>query len=508
MANRKSKTKQKEKDHTIILLTVLGLISVVFVAVIIVQFFILDNGVQNMVGTGTVINGVNLTGMNKAEAVESLNNYFNEKADNFVLTLTYGENDYTFTKEDFEVNSDIHTIIDAAQIHANETNTKEKQINLINFLQKNGSSLNASFNYVFTGLDEKIENIIKEIEVEPINSEIKVNDKKENFFEITDDVDGLRVNKQLLYEQINDLYLKTNLVKLEIPTLSEKAEITKEYNKSLTHKLCSFSTDVSDSTGGRKQNVRLALEKVNGLIVKPNEEVSFNKLTGPHTLENGYKVATIIYNSRFVDGVGGGICQASTTLYNALLQAGIEITEVNKHTLPVKYVPLALDAMVSEYISDLKFKNTTDHPIIIHTYCDSNSAHAEIYSVKPTENIEYKTRSETIKTLSHSGDTIKVDTKNEYSDKVLFKGEYFRLSYPRNGYEAVSYLQKYVDGELIEEKEIRHEFYQPQNGIVIEGANEKPKEFNQIDTGVEIIKPETITTMNNIPDTIPTNLCP
>ena len=507
MAKKKSTTKTKEKDNTVLLLTILGLISIVFVAVIIVQFFVLDNSVQNKVGSGTVINGVNLTGMNKAEAVEYLNNYFNDKADNFVLTLTYGDKEYTFTNQDFVVNSDIHTIIDAAEIHSREIETKEKQINLINFLQKNGSSVNAAFNYIFIGLDEKIEEIIKEIEIEPVNSEILVNNKKDNFFEISDDIDGLRVNKQLLYEQINDLYLKTNLVKLEIPTMSQKAEITKEDNLELTNLISTFSTSVSDSTGGRKSNVRLALEKINGLVVQPNEEISFNKLTGPHTLENGYKVATIIYNSRFVDGVGGGICQASTTLYNALLRAGVEITEVNKHTLPVKYVPLALDAMVSEYISDLKFKNNLEHPIIIHTFCDSESATVEIYSKKLQENIEYKTRSETIRTINHSGDIIKPDLKNEYTDKVLFKGEYFRLSYPRNGYEAVSYLEKYIDGKLVEEKEIRREIYQPQNGIVIEGVSEKPKEFNNIDSGVEIIKPDT-TTMNNIPYTIPTNLCP
>ena len=111
----------------------------------------------------------------------------------------------------------------------------------------------------------------------------------------------------------------------------------------------------------------MALEKFNGLVINPNEEISFNSITGPHTSENGYKSAIVIYNGEFTDGIGGGICQASTTLYNALLTSGVQINEVHKHTLPIRYVPLALDAMVSEYTADLKFVNTTDYPTFWRT---------------------------------------------------------------------------------------------------------------------------------------------
>ena len=193
-------------------------------------------------------------------------------------------------------------------------------------------------------------------------------------------------------------------------------------NSKLTHKIAEFSTDVSDSTGGRKSNVKLALSKFNGLRINPGEEVSFNNITAPHTLDNGYKIATIIVNGRFVDGVGGGICQASTTLYNALLQTGVEILEVNKHTLPVRYVPLALDAMVSVGISDLKFKNTTDYPLFIKTSSNESSVKVEIFSHEIEDNISYKTRSETIKELEALGDIIQKDEKGEYQEGFGYVG--------------------------------------------------------------------------------------
>ena len=150
-------------------------------------------------------------------------------------------------------------------------------------------------------------------------------------------------------------------------------------------------------------------------------------------------------------------------VYNALLIGGVEINEVHKHSLPVRYVPLGLDAMVAEHTADLKFTNTSDYPIYIHTYWDENSVSVDLYSHEL--DCTYKTRSETIATLDSAGDKIIPDTDGKYSNKVLFKGEYFRISYPKDGYEAKAYLQKFVNGEMVEEKEIRHEVYQPQKGV-------------------------------------------
>ena len=504
------KSKVLKRDNANKLLLGLSAISLVLVMVVMGQFFIMESeDPSNVIENGTMINGVNVGGMDYYDAEKLIYDVFKEKSENFSLTLKYKDKTWTFDKDDFKVNSEIHTIIEEAQKRNEIVESYGKQTETLKDLQNDGASVNVAFNYIFVGLDEKIDEIIKEIEIEPVNSEIKFNAQNSNPFDVTEHKNGLRVNKEQLYFDINEQFNKTNNVEVEIKTFEQVADVTNQENLENTTQISTFVTYVSDSTGGRKSNVKKALDCFNGFVVEPNETVSFNKVTGPHTLDNGYKIATIIYNGRYVDGVGGGICQASTTLYNALLLADAEILEVHKHTLPVKYVPLAMDAMVSDYVADLKFKNVSDEPLYIQTVCDSESVRVNIYGKKLDK--EIKTRSETLETIKHTGDKIVPDTNKEYSDKVLFKGEQYRLTYPRNGYEAKAYVEYYVDGKKVEEKEIRHEIYKPQNGIVVEGVEDVPAGMNIIDGKVETVNDNASqTSLNNAAEDnfIPTMFCP
>ena len=486
---KKSKAKVlSSKQKTNKLLVLLTIITLGITALILGQFFILDYNTNKVVPDGTVINGFNISGMTKADASTLLTHQFQKRADDFKLQISHKDQNWTFTKDDFVVNSDIHTILEASQQRDHYFENQEDRTTLISQFEKVGSSINVAFNYMFIGLDEKIEDIIKQVETPPVNSEIKFNPDRKQLFDITDSVNGSRVDINALYSNINEQFLSSNNIKVELDFIEEVAPVTKEYNQQLTNKISHFSTNVSDSTGGRKHNVKLALDKFNGFILEPQQQISFNEITGAHTSENGYKPATIIYNGEFTEGIGGGVCQASTTLYNALLLGGVQIDEVHRHSLPVFYVPFALDAMVSEYVADLKFTNTTDYPMFIHTYSDKDSVSVDIYSHNPE--YTYKTRSETLDTIEAGGDKVISDVEGKYSDKVLFKGEYFRISYPKKGYEAKSYLQKYLNNELVSEEEIRHEIYQPQKGVVVEGNTIPPEGISPIDTGVRIITDE------------------
>ncbi len=482
--NSKQKTSKQKTNK---MLAVLTLCTLAITAIIIGQFLVLDNETNKTLQDGTIINGLNLSGMNKDEAGKVLLSNFNEKAESFQLEINDKQTgkQWIFGQDDIKVNSDVRSILDASQNKNTYTGEDDERDDFLSQFDRTGSSINISFNYIFSGLDEKIEEILKEVEIEPINSTISFTPNEQELFKITESKEGKRVDKTKLYQDINNQFLTTNNISVDLEFQEELPAVSKEYNESLTEKISSFETNVADSTGGRKHNVKLALSKFDGLVIEPHQTISFNEIVGEHTTENGFKSATIIYNGEFTEGIGGGICQASTTMYNALLLGGVQIDEVHRHTLPVKYVPLALDAMVAEYTSDLKFTNTSEYPIYIHTYSDKNGVGVDLYSHQL--DFTYKTRSETLKTIKSDGDKIIPDTEGKYSSKVLFKGEYFRLSYSKDGYEAKAYLQKYSNGNLIEEKLIRHEIYLPQRGVVIEGVEDLPSGISPIDSGVKIV---------------------
>ena len=306
-------------------------------------------------------------------------------------------------------------------------------------------------------------------------------------------------DKENLLSLIDRAFKKSKQIEVAIPTYEKAFEDNGEDLLANTALRSSFSTDYSSSVDGRKNNVNVALGDFNGMVVAPGEEVSFNLVTGDKTPENGYQKAKIILNGVYVDGYGGGACQASTTLYNALILADLEILEVNPHSLPVSYVPLAFDAMVSEGYSDLRFKNNLEYPIYIKTWGDETRAYVQIYGQPLEEGLEIVRRAEFIGTIPHEGDTIVKDENKEYADQITYLGEYLRIRYPREGYHSKAYIDYYKDGQLIGEKLIRDEYYWPQKGIVMEGTETLGEGMVLPENEVEIIPPqETSTNANEI----------
>lgn len=140
-----------------------------------------------------------------------------------------------------------------------------------------------------------------------------------------------------------------------------------------------FMTTFNPTKVNRVYNISVAAGALNGLLVKPGEVVSFNEIVGPRSTEAGYKTAPMIINNEFVDAVGGGVCQVSTTLYNAVLLTGLEVVERRNHSLPVDYVPAGRDATVVYGGSDFKFRNSTDKYLHIRTSVNRNRLTVKIY---------------------------------------------------------------------------------------------------------------------------------
>lgn len=333
---------------------------------------------------------------------------------------------------------------------------------------------------------ENLQSITEELFIAPKDAEIVFDPLSEEVFVVQEEVVGREVDINNLALYIHDS-LKNNVQEtISIPVNTISPTRTKKDLEGLVTLRSEFSTSIVGSEPGRKHNVQYALKAFNGLVVMPDEEVSFNKTTGERTFNSEYKDATIISGGKYVQGRGGGVCQASTTLYNALIRADVEIIKVQNHSLPVKYVPLAFDAMVNDTTSDLVFKNNTASPLYFLTGGNDEKVWVKIFGSAMPDGLEIKTRSETVREIK-KGDQIIPDTNGEYAKHITFKGEYYRVKYPQNGKECKGYLQYYQNGELIEEKEVRHAYYQGQDGIIMEGTEEPYEGITLPENTVEFI---------------------
>lgn len=343
--------------------------------------------------------------------------------------------------------------------------------NIIDLLIKNGSTLEESFNKMYTNLNTEISEFIKEYEKKPIDSQVTFSPNEKEIFKYTDSQNGILLNKEKFYQDLYDNLDKRKInIELQLSTATPK--FTKELNTTITKEVSHFITDLSTSKKNRFHNVTNALNKINGLVIQPNQKVSFNELTSPHSKENGYVSATVISNGEYVNGIGGGICQASTTVYNAVLLAGLEVQSVFKHSIPVKYVKMGFDSMVSNY-ADMVFTNTSEYPIYFKAYTDKENAYVYIYGKTMEENQKIVRRNEIVREITPPQTLTIIDEDGKYSPKVQYEDQSFELKYARTGYEVNSYLDYYTDGKLINTKKIRHEIYAPQGQVLVKGTKKR-----------------------------------
>lgn len=261
------------------------------------------------------------------------------------------------------------------------------------------------------------------------------------------------------FEQIENNKKKIN-INLEIIDYKN----SKNARELFSEKSC-FSTSFLTSSEERKNNIKLALKALDGLVIEEGEIFSFNKITGERNEAGGYKKAKIISGGTFVSGLGGGVCQVSTTLFNACLLSGLEIVESSTHSLPVSYVEPSFDAMVSFGSADLKVRNNSGGKIIITTSSENDICKIKIFGLKNKYKITRQ--SEKISIISAEKDVIETDYK-KYGDFELEIGEEKRISYAKDGFVSRGYLNFYNEkGQLVERKKIRENRYNPTRGVII-----------------------------------------
>lgn len=160
------------------------------------------------------------------------------------------------------------------------------------------------------------------------------------------------------------------------------AGLKKDKDGEYPYKLATYTTYYRTSDVSRTENLKTAVSKINNICIPENAVFSFNQTVGKRTLTAGYSTAKVIENGDFVDGLGGGICQVSSTVFQCVLRANVEIVYRTNHTLKISYVPLGGDATVQWNSKDFKFKNTTGTPLRLKMECSNGKLICSVYGKK------------------------------------------------------------------------------------------------------------------------------
>ena len=390
------------------------------------------------------VNDIPLEGKTLDEAAAVVTQQVQSLISSFRITLrTEDGRSWDITGDSLNMKYDIADQLDQlwAIGHTGSSSTRYEQVKA---LEAEPAMRYTTLTYDLSQVNQILNQIKAEVDQPAVSATRVQDDSKWPPFSYTDDIPGQTLDITGLNERICTMVdtLVSGVVVLS-PT-PVQATITRAQLEAQIVKLSSYETTVGKSgeyAEARAENVRLGTEKFNHLVIRAGESVSFNKVAGKRTVANGYQQALEIAYGNYVLGTGGGICQVSSTLYNAVVNAGLTVNKRTPHAIPSSYVEKGLDATVSDDRYDFVFSNNTNSDIYIETefvkvkgYYHSRFT---IYGRPDPNGYTYKLVSQVVETIPLPEPTYEKDTTGEY---VFYDDETAVKSSGREGYIVDVYL--------------------------------------------------------------------
>ena len=517
--NKHSKTKK------FIIFFVIPLIVLIILLAILSTIFALINMNNTNIIDGVFIQGIDVSNLSVEDAKSKLSSIVNEYISK-EITLKYGDFSKTLVPSQFNVNFDVDSAVQTAYSIGRSGNVFENNFAILNALlnsnnigqnmEYDSELLDALLLELNNELPGRMENsgyfvdgtsLIIDSGKEGVNVDTEVlanriakalNDINNQDIVIEIPVVNVApspIDLDAIYNEVHkdpvDAYYTTDPYVVHPSStgldfdisMDEAREMLKTYQEEYTiplkvtypsvstndigseafpDLLSSFRTSFTSSNSNRSTNIRLCSEKINGTVLMPGETFSFNQVVGKRTPEAGFKPATAYSGGKVVQEYGGGICQVSSTLYNAVLYANLEITERTNHGYKPSYVDPGLDATVSWGGPDFKFTNNRDYPIRI--VCDTSNKILNIYIYGLKRDTDYKV-------VLDAQYVSTVNFKTVYQkDSSLASGQSRVIQSGSNGCKTATYKYLYdANGTLVSSECISRDTYNPHNKIVAVG---------------------------------------
>lgn len=422
---------------------------------------------------GVTIEGMSVGGMTQEEAKAKVQEYV-DKVSQETITLQVKKKESTFPLADLGLKCTNMDVVEQSY-NLGKTGNPFKRVMEVRELEKDGTEFPLSFSVDRAKTGKIVEKKAKKFLAKKNDASIKREDGK---FVITKQTDGIAIDFDANAKKLAAIFEKKNWnqksVIFPMDYTLDKAKHTKKELSAIKDVLGTFTTSYAGSTSGRCANVENGARLIDGTVLYPGESFSVYSKVAPFTADNGYHLAGSYSNGQTVQTYGGGICQVSTTLYNAVLRAELKVTERSNHSMTVHYVPLSADAAISGTDKDLKFTNNLDCPVYIQGKAGGSSITFTIYGKEyraSNRKVEYK--SETISTRGPSEKVIKDDTMEEGKRVVESSG--------RTGYTAKLWKIVYIDGKETKRTQVNSSSYMSTPSVIRIGTKKKevPKPTTQ-----------------------------
>lgn len=494
---------------------------------------------SNKIISGVSVNGVNISNLTKEEALQKLNLQLSPNLEK-ELTLTHNDYSTTLNLADIQSSFNFETAINNAyNIGRSESNIFANNKKIINtFFTKNNIIPTISYNE--EALSSKIDKINNELPDKVVNSSYKIENNNlivsnssngnrisnnaflnsitnciinnSNSIEIpVEQFEADTVDIEAIYNEIHkdaiDAYYSTNPYEIHkeehgldfaislddakklvsqnqesftipLKVLKPKVTVKSLGQEAFPDLLATYSTTYSTGNANRATNIALAVKSVNGYVLMPGETFSYNSTVGERTASRGYKEAGVYLNGEVTTGLGGGICQVSSTLYNAVLLANLEIVERSNHTFKPTYVPAGQDATVSWGAPDFKFKNNRNYPIRISASTSNGTILFNVYGLKSDDDYQVKILSYEVGSIPFSTQYQETSSLPSGTQKVSQAGS--------NGCKTQTYKVLYKNGAEVSKTLLNSDTYKPHNQVVLVGTGSAPTSTPSTDSSVEI----------------------
>lgn len=511
----------KEQKRKIIPIIIIGII---FVAIIIFStIFALININNTNIVSGVKINGIDVAGLSREEAKEKIDSIYNEKKQKDIL-LKYEDYDATINPELIDTKYDTDRAIEEAISIGKSGNIIVNNYNILfAIIGKKDINVNIEINEDETkktieSIGSKIPGAVVEPDyyieedkliitkgkaglkidtdnlVEKIKENLKDINVNQEFIEIpviNKEPEQINIEKihEEVYKEVQDAYytkdpftihpevegvdfnieeaekiLQEDKEQYEIPLTITKPKVTTAQigSEAFPNLLATYSTKYDGGNTDRTTNLRIACQKINDKVILPGETFSYNKALGERSAATGYKNAKVYENGQVIDGIGGGICQISSTLYNSVLMSNMEIVERRNHQFVTSYTPAGRDATVVYGMTDFKFKNTRTYAVKIKASCSNGIATVSIYGIKEENEYTVSFSTKTISTIPYTIQYVDDNTLAAGTEKVKQAGA--------NGVITETYIIKSLNGKVVSSKLLSKDTYNAMQRIILRGT--------------------------------------